>query len=70
MTRSELRFRALVEAGDHPGDCDNCGMPLEDEMFEGVDGFYCSCECRSEAEDDTFREDDEDDAYVDLDLLP
>lgn len=70
MTQAELRFRALVESGDHSGDCDNCGMPLEDEAIEGADGFYCTPECRSEAEDDTFREDDEDDAYVDLDLLP
>lgn len=69
MTRSEMRFRALVDAGLHTGDCDNCSEPLGDEVLEGLNGWYCSSDCRSEAEDD---EDwcDDDDAYVDLDLVP
>ncbi len=70
MTQAELRFRALVEVGNHSGDCDNCGMPLEEEVIPGVSGYYCTVECRSEAEEDEFPDDDEDDVYVDLDLLP
>ena len=71
MTHSELRFRALVETGSHSGDCDNCGEPLGDMVLQGVDGYYCTAECRCDAEDDddTFNC-EEDDAELDLDFLP
>ena len=72
MTRADLRFRALVDAGLHSGDCDGCGEPMGDEVIQGVSGYYCTVGCRNEMEDDCFRqgEDDDDDAYVDLDFLP